>query len=48
MNAVFGTAPLTPAEGGIVLGLGAAVFVLLEVEKRLVRDRFGRSTARAR
>ncbi len=40
MNAVFGTRPLTAAEGGIVLALGVAIFVGLEAEKRLVRGWF--------
>ena len=40
MNAIFGTEPLSIAEGALVLALGAGTFVLLEVEKWLVRGRF--------
>ncbi|MDO8882355.1 HAD-IC family P-type ATPase [Pseudotabrizicola sp.] len=40
MNTIFGSRPLTFAEGALIVSLGAASFVLLEFEKRFVRDRF--------
>jgi len=40
MNTIFGSRPLTLAEGALIVALGAASFVLLEVEKHFVRDRF--------
>jgi len=40
MNALFASRPLTLAEGALIVVVGAASFVLLEVEKRFVRDRF--------
>jgi magnesium-transporting ATPase (P-type) len=40
MNAIFDTRPLTLGEGGVVLALGVASFVLLEAEKRLLKGRF--------
>ncbi|MEM1102835.1 MAG: cation-transporting P-type ATPase [Pseudomonadota bacterium] len=35
LQTVFGTAPVTLTDGVLVLGLGAALFVLLEIEKQL-------------
>jgi magnesium-transporting ATPase (P-type) len=40
MNTIFGSRPLTLGEGMVIVALGAASFVLLEIEKRLLRDRF--------
>ena len=40
MNTIFGSRPLTFAEGALIVALGAASFVLLEVEKHFIRDRF--------
>ena len=40
MNTIFGSRPLTLAEGALIVALGAASFVLLEFEKHFVRDRF--------
>ena len=40
MNAIFGSRPLTNADGALIVGLGAAIFMLLEFEKRFVRNRF--------
>ena len=40
MNTVFGSRPLTLAEGALIIGLGVACFVLLEFEKHLIRHRF--------
>ncbi|MDP2358296.1 MAG: cation-transporting P-type ATPase [Beijerinckiaceae bacterium] len=40
MNNLFGSRPLTVADGLLIVSLGAATFVLLECEKRLVRKRF--------
>lgn len=40
MNAIFGSSPLTLAEGALILIIGAASFVLLEIEKHFLRDRF--------
>jgi magnesium-transporting ATPase (P-type) len=40
MNTIFGSRPLTLGEGMVIVALGAATFVLLEIEKRLLRDRF--------
>lgn len=42
MNTIFGSRPLTLVEGGIIVAIGAASFVLLEVEKHLLRDRFSK------
>lgn len=41
MNTIFGSRPLTFAEGALIIALGAASFVLLEVEKHFIRHRFG-------
>jgi len=40
MNAVFASRPLTMADGALIIALGAVSFVLLELEKHLVRNRF--------
>ena len=40
MNALFDSRPLTLGEGMAIVALGAAAFVLLEIEKHLLRDRF--------
>ena len=40
MNVIFGSRPLTIADGALIVALGVASFVLLELEKRLLRDRF--------
>ncbi|MCA1772776.1 MAG: HAD-IC family P-type ATPase, partial [Halomonas sp.] len=40
MNTIFGSRPLTIADGTLIVALGAASFVLLEFEKRLIRSRF--------
>ena len=40
MNAIFGSSPLTLADGALILAIGAASFVLLEIEKHVLRDRF--------
>jgi magnesium-transporting ATPase (P-type) len=40
MHEIFGSRPLTIAEGVLIVLLGAATFVLLETEKHLTRDRF--------
>jgi magnesium-transporting ATPase (P-type) len=40
MNAIFGSRPLTFSEGALIVALGAASFVLLEIEKHLLRHRF--------
>ncbi len=40
MNAIFGSRPLTVGEGIVIVALGAATFVLLEVEKHFLRGRF--------
>jgi len=40
MNTIFGSRPLTFADGALIIALGAASFVLLEFEKQFVRDRF--------
>ncbi|MEX2631902.1 MAG: HAD-IC family P-type ATPase [Tistlia sp.] len=40
MNTIFGSRPLTIAEGALIVALGAASFVLLEVEKHFLRGRF--------
>jgi magnesium-transporting ATPase (P-type) len=40
MNEIFGSRPLTIAEGAATVALGAACFVILEIEKHLLRDRF--------
>jgi len=40
MNTIFGSRPLTLADGALIIALGAASFVLLEFEKHFVRDRF--------
>jgi magnesium-transporting ATPase (P-type) len=40
MQALFGSRPLTIAEGALILAIGVASFVVLEVEKHLLRGRF--------
>ena len=40
MNTIFGSRPLTLAEGALIIALGAASFVLLEFEKHFIRHRF--------
>lgn len=40
MNAIFGLSPLTLADGALILAIGAASFVVLEIEKHFLRDRF--------
>lgn len=40
MNAIFGSRPLTFAEGALIVSIGAASFVLLELEKHYMRHRF--------
>ena len=40
MNTIFGSRPLTLADGALIIAVGVASFVLLEFEKRFVRDRF--------
>jgi len=40
MNTIFGSRPLTLGEGALIIALGAASFVLLEVEKHFIRHRF--------
>jgi magnesium-transporting ATPase (P-type) len=40
MNTIFGSRPLTMAEGALIVAVGAASFLLLEVEKHFVRDLF--------
>ncbi len=42
MNALFDSRPLTLGEGMTIVALGAAAFVLLEIEKHLLRHRFAR------
>jgi len=41
MQAIFDSRPLTVADGVLIVAVGAAVMVLLEIEKALLRDRFG-------
>jgi magnesium-transporting ATPase (P-type) len=40
MNTIFGSRPLTLGEGLVIVALGSATFVLLEIEKHFLRDRF--------
>ena len=40
MNAIFGSRPLTLGDGALILAIGVAIMVVLEVEKALMR-RFG-------
>ena len=40
MHAIFGSNPLTLADGALILAIGAASFVVLELEKHVMRDRF--------
>ena len=40
MHAIFGSRPLTLAEGVMIVAIGAASFVFLEIEKHFLRDRF--------
>lgn len=40
MNSIFGSRPITISDGVLIIALGAASFVLLEIEKRYIRDRF--------
>ncbi len=40
MNALFGSRPLTIADGALIIAIGAASFVLLEWKKDFVRSRF--------
>lgn len=42
MNSIFGSRPLTFGEGAMIVAIGAASFVLLEIEKHFLRDRFPR------
>ncbi|VDC23441.1 HAD-IC family P-type ATPase [Pseudogemmobacter humi] len=41
MNAIFGSRPLSLSEGMLIVAIGAGSLVLLEIEKHLLRDRFG-------
>ncbi|MDR5651688.1 HAD-IC family P-type ATPase [Ruixingdingia sedimenti] len=41
MQAIFGARALSLADGALILAIGAATLVVLEVEKHLLRDRFG-------
>ncbi len=40
MNLLFGSAPLALLDGVLIVGLGVATLVLLEIEKHFLRDRF--------
>ena len=40
MNTIFGSRPLTLADGALIIALGVASFVLLEFEKHFLRHRF--------
>lgn len=41
MHAIFGSRPLTLADGVLIIAVGALSFLLLELEKRLIRPLFG-------
>ncbi|MGA0543172.1 cation-transporting P-type ATPase [Neotabrizicola sp. VNH66] len=41
MNTVFGSVPLSLTDGMLVVAIGAASLIVLEIEKHLLRDRFG-------
>lgn len=41
MQAIFDTRPLTLTDGVTILAIGALLLVVLEIEKHLLRDRFG-------
>jgi len=41
LNEIFGSVPLTLADGVLIVGIGLGSMLLLEVEKHLLRDRFG-------
>ena len=45
MQAVFGTESIALADGAVIIGIGAALLVVVEIEKRLVSAHWGRSSA---
>ena len=44
MQAVFGTESIALADGAVIIGIGAALLVVVEIEKRLVSAHWGRSS----
>ncbi|MWD27364.1 HAD-IC family P-type ATPase [Aquicoccus sp. SCR17] len=48
MQVIFDTRPVTPGDAAVILGLGVALLLVLEVEKFLRRSLFGDGASRAR
>jgi hypothetical protein len=44
MQNIFGTAPVDPVDGVLIVGVGVALLLLVELEKRIVSRLFARRT----
>jgi magnesium-transporting ATPase (P-type) len=45
MQEVFGTEPIAPVDGALIIGIGMALLIAVEIEKRLLSAFSGRSSA---